>query len=179
MNNNCVLSKSAILLRDMLDFPDVVARLVGQYSGFDQIYCPGDVYIRRERFGDSKQMKRVKLLRWIYRDLRSNFTGYEFGVYKVISCTPCSFKCEHLRTYYIYFKPRFMSFDIGRFVYCKENENRTHRLFRGTRDDVSTKFLYDFERIKCDFKKAIQVQSYFEDQLRFDVKNHILLLLQF
>ena len=109
-----ILSRHAHAIRDVLDFPDAVCRLIGQFSATDIGYDPGDLFVRCGTWGDSwcKYTRNVPYehppldLR-----LRSRFFGTRqkrrvlgqvFKVYKVERVTACQVTATLLKSYHAY-----------------------------------------------------------------------------
>ena len=97
----CKLSKTAIYIRDILDFPNVVCKIIGRYAGTDQIRQPGDEYIKavaikRARFTTPiPNHPRIVTLMFCYR-------YYIYNVYKVYRVTPCTFLGSFERAYHVF-----------------------------------------------------------------------------
>ena len=111
-----ILSRHAYAIRDVLDFPDAVCRLIGQFSATDIGYDPGDLFVRCCKWGkDMSEHARYVLyghppppldlgLGPRFFGLRQGrcVIGQQFVVYKVERVTACQVTATRLKSYHAY-----------------------------------------------------------------------------
>ena len=103
------LSKTAILIRNTVDVTCHVARLIGQFSGTDQDFDPGDIFVYCP--GDNEIPMKLRMIPFHGENLerRNSFRGtarfaayfvMKYYVYSVLKVTPCQVTCKLVKKYY-------------------------------------------------------------------------------
>ena len=109
-----ILSRHAYAIRDVLDFPDAVCRLIGQFSATDIGYDPGDLFVRCCTWGAEMSIYTRCVLYdnpppplnivHGFLSLRQarRVIGQQFVVYKVERVTACQVSATKLKSYHAY-----------------------------------------------------------------------------
>lgn len=170
-SNKVPLSKTAKVVYKTTVLTNVLARLIGQFSGTDQPYNPGDMFIRKARWGGPGQLSEhrpVELVRIIPgRGLMRWIEGTQFNVFEVMSVLPCTMWVRKLREIHVYenwFPFGHLTMKTSLSIFTVQDRDKPVMKVRIRIADAD--HLCEFNKINT--QKAISISSV--DRVKYDVE---------